>query len=135
MLGPENVKQAILLIDHGSRRDAANEQLRALAEHLEHTLRQGDDAAIVEYAHMELCEPDIAAGFARCVARGATSVIAVPCMLSRGRHVTEDIPRLLREAAAASPEIELGFAAPLAEQPSFLDVLREAAARAVVLPR
>jgi sirohydrochlorin ferrochelatase len=126
--------KAILLIDHGSRRAAANEQLRALAERLERSLRQRDDDAIVEHAHMELSAPDVAAGFARCVARGATSVIAVPCMLSRGRHVTEDLPRLVREAAARSPGVEVSFAAPLAEQPSFLDVLREAAASAVALP-
>lgn len=88
------------------------------------------EESIVEAAHMELAPPDIAAGFARCVERGARHVVAVPCMLSRGRHVTEDIPRLLAEAAAAHPGVTFAQASPLSEQEGFLALLRAAADRA-----
>jgi sirohydrochlorin ferrochelatase len=89
--------KAILLIDHGSRRAAANAMLHEVA-----TLVQelAGSAVLVEPAHMELAEPSIGAAFALCVHRGATEIIAVPYMLSPGRHVTEDIPRLVCEAAA-----------------------------------
>lgn len=63
------------------------------------------DEVIVEAAHMELAGPDIPAGFARCVERGATEVVAFPYMLSPGRHSTHDIPKLVAEAATAFPHV------------------------------
>ena len=62
------------------------------------------DGVIVRHAHMELAEPSIAQGFADCVKAGATEVIAFPYMLSPGKHVTRDVPRLVEEAARAFPQ-------------------------------
>ncbi|MDB4905933.1 MAG: Sirohydrochlorin cobaltochelatase [Gemmatimonadetes bacterium] len=62
------------------------------------------DAAIVRHAHMELAEPSIESGFAACVAAGATEVVVFPYMLSPGKHVTGDIPRLVAEAASHHPQ-------------------------------
>jgi sirohydrochlorin ferrochelatase len=94
--------KAILIIDHGSRRDEANQMLACMANLLQHMT---GDSSIVEYAHMELAEPSIPQGFARCVERGATEVVAFPYMLSPGRHATSDIPRLVGEAAARFPGV------------------------------
>jgi len=94
--------KSILIIDHGSRLDAANDMLQCVAR-LVQSLAGGD--VVVEYAHMELAEPSIAAGFARCVERGATEVIAFPYMLSPGKHSTRDIPNLVAEAAVAHPHV------------------------------
>ena len=63
------------------------------------------DEVVVEYAHMELAEPSIEQGFASCVRRGATEVVAFPYMLSPGRHSTSDIPHLVAAAAAACPGV------------------------------
>jgi len=94
--------RSILLIDHGSVRDEANQMLVAAADLLQQTV---GDAALVRYAHMELAEPTIAQGFAACVRAGATEVIAFPYMLSPGKHVTRDVPRLVAEAAREFPDI------------------------------
>src|SRR5205807_2053732 len=63
------------------------------------------DGVLVRYAHMELAEPSIAQGFAACANAGATEVIAFPYMLSPGKHVSRDVPRLVAEAAAAFPDV------------------------------
>ena len=63
------------------------------------------DGVIVEYAHMELAEPSIEQGFASCVRRGASEVIAFPYMLSPGRHSTSDIPAMVAEAASGFPGV------------------------------
>lgn len=60
--------------------------------------------AIVEPAHMELAEPSILEAFNRCVAQGANYIICHPFFLSPGRHVAEDVPRLVAEAAAAAEQ-------------------------------
>jgi sirohydrochlorin ferrochelatase len=94
--------KAILLIDHGSRREEANEMLVHMAALVE---RLSDGGVIVCPAHMELAEPSIPQGFAECVRRGADEVIAVPYMLSPGRHSTQDIPRMVKEAAVEYPVV------------------------------
>ena len=90
------VTTALLLVDHGSRRAEANEQLRCMADLVRHLA--GRDAIVV-HAHSELAPPDMAEGFATCAAAGATHVVVVPYFLFAGRHATEDIPRLARDAA------------------------------------
>lgn len=100
---------ALLLVDHGSVREEANQTLVAVArliENLRHEL-------IVEIAHMELAKPSIAEGFAKCVQRGATEVIVHPYMLAPGRHATEDIPRLVHDVAAKFPNIPYQVSEPL----------------------
>lgn len=94
--------KAILIIDHGSKRAEANNMLACVTNLVQHL---AGDAVIVEFAHMELAEPDIPTGFARCVERGATEIVAFPYMLSPGRHSTSDIPDLVQEAGAAYPNV------------------------------
>jgi sirohydrochlorin ferrochelatase len=94
--------RGILLIDHGSRLHEANEMLADMAKVVQQVVGSG---AIVRYAHMEIAEPTIAQGFAECVAGGAKEVVAFPYMLSPGKHSTQDIPRLVGEAAAAHPDV------------------------------
>lgn len=89
--------KAILLVDHGSVRDAANHMIECMG-----TLVQAlaGPEVVVRVAHMELSPPTIAEGFAACVGAGASEVIVFPYMLSPGKHSTRDIPRMVSEAAA-----------------------------------
>ena len=96
--------KAILLIDHGSRRDAANEMMDCMANLLQAMAGPG---VIARYAHMELAEPSIEAGLRNCVDAGATEVICFPYMLSPGKHSTGDIPRMVAAAAAAHPGLSV----------------------------
>ena|ERR1700674_1547515 len=94
--------KGILIVDHGSQKHEANEMLRAMADLIQ--AMAGSDV-IVRYAHMELAQPDIAAGFSRCVQGGATDVTVFPYMLSPGRHSTADIPRMVASVARAFPHV------------------------------
>jgi sirohydrochlorin ferrochelatase len=95
--------KAILLIDHGSRRPEANEMLHCMANLVQQLA--GPDV-IVRPSHMELAEPTIPQGFGNCVAAGATEVIALPYMVSPGRHSIEDIPEMVATAAGGYPDVE-----------------------------
>jgi sirohydrochlorin ferrochelatase len=94
--------KGILIVDHGSRKDEANEMLPHMAELIQ-SLAGGD--VVVRHAHMELADPDIGEGFADCVRAGATEVIVFPYMLSPGRHSTSDIPRMVAKVAQAFPGV------------------------------
>ena len=68
---------------------------------------------IVEPAHMELAEPSILTAFERCVAQGATNIICHPYFLSHGKHVFEDVPKLVADAASGFPHVTWTLTAPL----------------------
>lgn len=92
---------AILLVDHGSRRAESNALLHDAARRF----RLQSSYQIVEPAHMELAQPSIQQAFDRCVELGAHRIVVFPWFLSPGRHWTEDIPSLVRDAAARHPAI------------------------------
>ena len=123
------MQRAILLIDHGSRLDAAN----AVVERIAEALRRRDGDTAVEVAHLELAEPDCAQALQRCVAAGAREVILVPYFLTPGRHTTRDLPELIEAARAAHPELVLRLAEPLGFDEHLVELVaaRAAAARQV----
>jgi sirohydrochlorin ferrochelatase len=94
--------KGILIVDHGSQKREANDMLRSMADLIQ-TMAGSD--VVVRYAHMELAEPTIAAGFSSCVQGGATDVTVFPYMLSPGRHSTADIPRMVADVARAFPSV------------------------------
>src|SRR3954469_10052078 len=96
--------KAILLIDHGSRRDAANEMMNCMANLVQAMAGPG---VVVRYAHMELAEPSIENGVRNCAEAGATELIVFPYMLSPGKHSTGDIPRMVAAAATAFPALDI----------------------------
>jgi sirohydrochlorin ferrochelatase len=82
--------KALVLVAHGSRRQASNEEVIALSGVIAREMK--DDYPIVEAGFLELAEPSIPEALDRCVRQGATDICIVPYFLSAGRHVHEDIP-------------------------------------------
>jgi sirohydrochlorin ferrochelatase len=123
--------RSILLIDHGSVKPEANHMLSCVANLLQTMV--GSDV-IVRYAHMELAEPSIAAGVGQCIAAGATEVIAFPYMLSPGKHVTRDVPRLVQEAAANHPHVSVRVTAAFGVNEKLAEVIAHRAGVDIVKP-
>jgi sirohydrochlorin ferrochelatase len=120
------VTTALLLIAHGSRHPEANADLEHVAEALR---RRGQ--AIVVPSFLELAQPDIAEGGARCVAEGARRVVMVPYFLSAGVHVRRDLTAARDSLAARFPAVEFRLAEPLGRHPLLLDVVEERAREAL----
>lgn len=106
--------QALMLVDHGSRLASSNAQLPRIAELVERQLSKG---TLVGLAHMELAEPSIPNAVSALVARGATRLIVCPYFLGPGRHASEDIPRLVNEAACQHPGLQVSIAPALGVHP------------------
>ncbi len=115
------MKRALLLVDHGSRREQANAVLVQVAE----IIRDRSDFDTVHYAHMEIAEPTIPQGFDACVADGAREVIVHPYFLAPGSHYNDDVPRLVAEAAAKYPEVRWTITEPLGIHSKLCDVVLE----------
>ena len=117
------MKPAIVLVDHGSRRDEANRSLERVAD----WVREHAPERPVHVAHMELAPPSVADAVAACVADGAREIVVVPYFLAPGSHSTGDIPELVREAAVAHPGLSVRVTAPLGPDPALAGLVLQRA--------
>ena len=116
-------RSALLLVDHGSRRDDANAVVQGIAD----LIRAQRPDLVVHVAHLELSVPTIHDGVARCASDGATELTVVPYFLGPGRHVRDDVPKQVRAALKAHPEITAIIAQPLGVDPRLAGVVLERA--------
>ena len=105
---PEN-QVGILVVGHGSRRQEANEDVRAATRQI---ARRGPFTC-VEPAFLEIVSPTIAEGFGTLVGRGVRHVIVHPYFLSPGRHTRGDIPFDVHAAASQHPGVTYQITEPL----------------------
>ncbi|MEE3327015.1 MAG: CbiX/SirB N-terminal domain-containing protein [Myxococcota bacterium] len=102
-------KRALLIVDHGSRQPEAN----SAVEEIVRMTQQMRPGLIVEYAHMEMVEPDLAEGVARCVAAGAKEIIVHPYLLAGGRHTRETIPEQIEALVGQYPDVHFQITEPV----------------------
>lgn len=98
-------KVGVVIVDHGSKKSAANDMLDGVVDVYKHLLTEVDSTQVdgrvvcVTKAHMEIARPSILDSVRMCVEEyGVDKVVVAPYFLSRGRHIQEDIPRLVQEA-------------------------------------
>jgi sirohydrochlorin ferrochelatase len=106
-------KTAVLVIAHGSRQQAANDDLSELVKRL---ADQGD-YPIVEGCFLELAEPDLPTGGEKCVARGATRVLLIPYFLSAGVHLQRDLTAARDDLGRRHPGVQFRLGPPLGPHP------------------
>ena len=113
--------EAVLLVGHGSRREASNEQVRVLAADLEARLGVPVDAAFLELAAPSI--PDAIAGLAPTVSR----ITVVQLSLFAASHVKNDVPLAITQARADHERTTIRNGAHLGVHPAILDLLDDRA--------
>ncbi|KAI4366873.1 hypothetical protein MLD38_022683 [Melastoma candidum] len=114
-------KDGVIIVDHGSRRQASNLMLNEFVA----MFQKKTGYAIVEPAHMELAEPSIKDAFDLCISMGVTRMIVSPFFLFPGRHWHKDIPSLTAEAASHHPGVSYIVTAPLGLHELLVDVVND----------
>jgi len=109
-------KPTLLIVAHGSRRQASNDEVRALAARLRAV--QHADIGDVEVAFLELAEPSIAEGLVNCVNKGAKEIVVFPYFLAAGTHVAGDIPEEVEAFRASHPDVRISLTAHLGAAPT-----------------
>lgn len=115
----------IVLLAHGSR----DVRWRAPVEAVARRVADLDPAVRVRCAYLELSQPDLRTAMAELVAGGAGAVRVVPLFLGMGKHLREDLPRLLEELRALHPQVPVELAPAVGEEPDVLDLLARLALR------
>lgn len=116
----------LIVFAHGSRVSAANDAVRAVA-------RQASRRAglpVHETAFLELATPTLGEAVTDLASRGVRRILVTPYFLTMGRHLTEDLPRLLAEARSRHPDLSIEASPPLDGHPDLAGIL---AARARAL--
>jgi len=96
---------SLLIIAHGSRRAASNDEVRQLADQVRAQAGKAYDD--VETAFLELAEPSITEGLAALAVRGASEIVAFPYFLAAGTHVAQDIPEAIAEFSVTYPAVKV----------------------------
>jgi sirohydrochlorin ferrochelatase len=115
--------RALLVVAHGSRRQASNDEVGALASVL--AARVADRYDYVREAFLEMAEPDIATGLQACVDAGAKQIDVLPYFLSAGRHVVTDVPEDVAKVATKYPDIEISILPYVGQVAGMVDLLAE----------
>jgi len=110
---------AIVLLDHGSRREEANVQLDELRERV--AARRPD--ARVFAAHLGVVPPDLQQAIDAAVAEGAERVIVHPFFLLPGKHTATDVPQQVEDARARHPEVDIVHSAALGLDDALVDIV------------
>lgn len=101
----------IIVLAHGSR----DPQWRAPIEAVADILAQRHPHWMVTCAYLELCEPALPQVLDQWNAAGVQRVSIHPLFLGAGRHVREDLPRMIDALRDQFPQMNLTLHTPIGE--------------------
>ena len=113
--------RALLLVAHGSRDDNSNRIVLELAADLTDKLRGRYDC--VKPVFLEFAEPGATKGIADCVACGVDEIVVLPYFLAPGRHVTRDVPGLVKAAREAHRNVTFTLLPYAGSAPKLVDAM------------
>lgn len=118
--------RALLIVAHGSRRQASNQEVVELAQQLAQS--KTHDYDLVTAAFLELADTLIPDGIEHCVRSGASEIIVVPYFLNSGKHVTRDIPDVITAIKVHYPDIRIRLTPHIGAASIMPDLVLETAA-------
>jgi len=107
-----------LLISHGSRSQAAREEVFALARRL----KDASGLPVFECAFLDVESPNIPEGAAACARAGCRDVTVLLNFLNSGNHVLKDVPALIDAARAAHPGVAFHLTPPIGQHPGVAEL-------------
>lgn len=105
------MKKAFLVISHGSHSSKLLEEIKMLVQRLKPIIKY----PVGEYAFLEITQPDIPAGIKNCVDQGADEIRILLNFLNSGRHVNQDIPRIVESAQKNYPHVKITISTPVGQ--------------------
>lgn len=117
--------KAVLFISHGSRSSKSKEEVQSLISRL----KSKSGMALFESGFLEQQRPTIPEAIDACVHRGATEILVLLNFLNSGKHLDEDIPRIVHAARQQYPGLKFTLTQPIGRHPEigelFLQTINE----------
>jgi len=96
---------ALIIVAHGSRRDASNAEVMQLGEKVKPLVHA--KYAVVKTAFLEFATPSLEKSITECVKEDVTDIVILPYFLAAGNHVTLDIPRAIAQMSMIYPDVKI----------------------------
>ncbi|MBI4844844.1 MAG: hypothetical protein HY809_11125 [Nitrospirae bacterium] len=116
--------EIILLIGHGSPLITSS-GIEHIASALHAMIHTKCDKDCVRTAYIQFNKPTIADAIKNAVMDGAKKIIVHPFFLSSGIHVTESIPKIIREAEDIYPYVKFIYTEPLGPHAKLIEIISE----------
>ncbi len=100
------MKRAVVLVGHGSKIAGSSDAINCVIE----TLKKKEPATLFFTAFLELQKPSIPEGIELCINQGAEEVIVIPYFVQSGRHVVQDIPKIVSDSKEKHPDARICLA-------------------------
>lgn len=112
---------AILIVGHGTRDDAGQEECARLLD----VVRARRPELRVELGYLELCPPPIADVVATMIAEGVDDITVIPLVLLGAGHAKGDVPAAIARERLHNPGVTFRYGRPLGIRPELLDTVDE----------
>lgn len=96
---------ALIIVAHGSRRDASNEEVMQLGEKVKPLVHAKYE--VVKTAFLEFATPSLERSITECAKEGMTDIVILPYFLASGNHVTLDIPAVIAQMNMLYPDVKI----------------------------
>ena len=98
------MSKALLIMAHGSRAEAANDEFRLLVEQV---AEQSHDYVAVLPCFLELARPSLMEALQQIEHQPVETVQVYPLFFNKGKHVSRDIPAQVEEARQRHPHLRI----------------------------
>ncbi len=120
MAATEAESRAVILLGHGSVREEANEEMRALWASLAAQLPE----VRVSGAFVEAAQPALEQEIDRLADAGVTRIVIVPLFLTSGQHLRSGIPKVLRRIREKHGSLEIVLTRHLGVDPLLSEIVK-----------
>ena len=114
------MKQAVILLGHGSIREAANVEVRSMWQMIAEQLPELN----ISGSFVEVAEPTLEQEISRLAEQGMERIVIVPMFLTRGQHLSNGIPRILEAAREQYSTITIELTRHLGVDPLLAEIIK-----------
>ena len=114
------MKKAVVLLGHGSIRESANIEIRAMWAMMQTQLPDLD----IRGSFVEVAEPTLEQVIEQLAAEQVERVVIVPMFLTRGNHLSNGIPHILDRMKEKYPNIQIDLTQHLGADPLLAEIIK-----------
>ena len=114
------MKKAGVLLGHGSIRESANVEVRAMWAMMQAQLPELD----IRGSFVEVAEPALENVIEQLVHEQVERIVIVPMFLTRGNHLSNGIPRILDAMKEKYPNVKIDLTQHLGADPLLAEIIK-----------
>ena len=114
------MKKAVVLLGHGSIRESANVEVRAMWAMMQAQLPELD----IRGSFVEVAEPALENVIEQLVHEQVERIVIVPMFLTRGNHLSNGIPRILYAMEEKYPNVKIDLTQHLGADPLLAEIIK-----------